>query len=236
MGKAGRIILPLLCAAAIAAVAAVNRNDAKPTQKRTITPINKNTVDRWNNHAVDSVLTTLQSGDVVLRMGLGADSYLLSLANRRNKNYSHCGIVMIEAGKPIVYHSIGGEDNPDERLRRDDAAIFFSPDHNTAIALVRYDFSDIALAELQNVVQAYYSLRPKFDLRFDLATDDKLYCSEFVSKAINKAMNDTGCIRPSQMGGKTFMGIDDLFMNKHAHMQWQIKFKQYLCDTSNKRS
>jgi hypothetical protein len=233
--KMSRIILPLLCAAGLSIVAVMRGNEPKHVQKH-ISPINKEIVDRWNNHAVDSVLTTLRSGDVVLRMGLGADSYLLSLINRRDKSYSHCGIVMIEDGKPLVYHCVGGEDNPDERMRSDDAKLFFTPAHNTAIALVHYEFDCHTIEKLHNVVHAYYSKRPKFDLKFDLATDDELYCSEFVSKAINNATHDTAHIPVSHVRGKTFIGIDDLFMNKHAQMQWQIKFKQYLCDTSKRDS
>src|ERR1700677_4723688 len=95
-----------------------------------------------NKHLIDTAVSLLKSGCIVLRTGSGADSYLLAQMNRKDKTYSHCGIVMIEHGYPFVYHSIGGEDNPDERLRRDSASFFFSPLHNEGLAVVRYDYNE----------------------------------------------------------------------------------------------
>ena len=178
-----------------------------------------------NKHTVDSAVGLLKPGYVVLRMGLGADSRLLAQMNRVNKTYSHCGIVMIEHGYPFVYHSIGGEDNPDERMRRDSACVFFSPRHNTGIAIVRYDFDAGQVARLQEVVCGYYRQRPRFDMKFDLKTDDLLYCAEFVYKAINKAAGDDAYIGATTYLGYTFVGIDNLFINKHAHMLRQFRYK-----------
>ncbi len=178
-----------------------------------------------NIHKVDTAVSLLRAGYVVLRMGMGADSRLLAQFNRKNKAYSHCGIVMIENGQPFVYHSIGGEDNPDERLRRDPAKAFFSPRHNSSLAIIKYDLDDAGIERLRSVVQHYYRQRPKFDLKFDLGTDDKLYCAEFVYKALNKATGDTTYIQPTTAAGLRFVAIDDLFVNQHAGIVWQTAFK-----------
>ena len=190
-----------------------------------IEPVVNTGSNTLNLHLVDTAVTLLRSGYIVLRMGLGADSRLLAQMNRKDKSFSHCGIVMIENGYPFVYHSIGGENNPDARLRRDSAKFFFSPVHNTAIAIVRYDLDSPKLEELGKVVRAYYKRRPKFDMKFDLNTDDKLYCSEFVSKALNKAARDTTYIGTTSVAGLRFVGIDNLFVTPHAHIVWQTVFK-----------
>ncbi len=182
-------------------------------------------INKLNKHSVDTAISMLRQGYIVIRRGLGADSYMLAEMNRRDKTYSHCGIVMIENGYPFVYHSIGGEDNPDERLRRDSANFFFSPERNTHIGVVRYDFDSIAISSLRDIVTDIYKERPKFDLKFDLSTDERLYCSEFVYKAIARATRDTAYIPRSILLGKRIVGIDDLFMNDHATFIWQIKFK-----------
>ncbi|PQJ10365.1 hypothetical protein CJD36_010330 [Flavipsychrobacter stenotrophus] len=170
------------------------------------------------------VLDNLKSGDVVLRSGIGPDSYILSKLNQKDRTYSHCGVVMIEDGYPFVYHSIGGEDNPDERLRRDSADIFFTPKYCRGLAVVRYDYDSVHIEKLRAVVRGYYSVRPRFDMRFDLATDSALYCSEFVCKAINKSMDDTGYIKTSFAYGRRFVGIDDLFMNPHSRIVWKVAY------------
>ena len=180
---------------------------------------------RQNKHTIDSVVALLKTGNLVLRSGLGADSYLLSRMNRKDKSYSHCGIVITEGGYPFVYHSIGGEDNPDQRLRRDSADVFFSPLNNDGIAVVSYGLDSSKTDSLKSVVVQFYRDRPKFDIKFDLRTNDALYCSEFVYKAFNKALNDTGFIRPSYVRGYSYVGTDDLFLNGHARFVCRIKFK-----------
>lgn len=197
----------------------------QPPVKITADPETLRMINAVNKHWVDTAVSMLRQGYIVIRRGLGADSYMLAEMNRKDKTYSHCGIVMIENGYPFVYHSIGGEDNPDERLRRDSASFFFSPVHNTHIAVVKYDFDSSQVNRLKEVVTVYYAERPKFDMKFDLVSDDKLYCSEFVYKAILKAVADTGYLPSSLLVNKKIVGIDDLFMNTHAQLVWQIKFK-----------
>jgi len=125
----------------------------------------------------------------------------------------------------FVYHSIGGEDNPDERLRRDSAVFFFSPKHNSAIAVMRYDYDQAHINKLRQVVATYYKERPKFDMQFDLKTDDKLYCAEFIYKAVNKVMQDTAYIKTTSFLGHTFVAVDNIYINPHARFIWQNKFK-----------
>lgn len=178
-----------------------------------------------NEKLVDSAIKILQSGNIILRMGLGADSRLLAQLNQKDKSFSHCGIVLIENNYPFVYHCIGGEDNPNEILRRDSAKFFFSPLNNTAIGIIGYDFGEKLIENLKLVVNNIYKRKPKFDLNFDLKTDDKLYCAEFVYKAINLATGDSSYIATTNIAGYRYVGIDNLFINTHAHIIWQTKFK-----------
>jgi hypothetical protein len=179
----------------------------------------------WNRRAVDSGISLLKTGDIVVRTGVDISSYMLSQMNRTNKTYSHCGIVMIEHGYPFVYHSIGGEDNPDARLRRDSASFFFSPYNNMGFGIARYDMTDSNISKLGKIVRQYYREGRKFDMAFDLKTDDRLYCAEFVYKAVNRATGDSTYIKPVTVLGYHFVGIDNLIINPHAHFIWQVKYK-----------
>lgn len=224
MKRLVHIILIVLLVVGSSVLVAMKMSGHKDKSIR-VSELKLHEADIANKHLADTAISLLRSGYVVLRMGLGADSRLLAQFSRKDKSYSHCGIVMIEKGQPYVYHSIGGEDNPDARLRRDPASVFFSPLHNTALAIVKYDLDDERVGELRKVVNTYYQQRPKFDMKFDLASDDKLYCAEFVYKAVNKAADDTAYIRTTSAAGIRFVGIDDLFINPHAHMVWQTRFK-----------
>ena len=197
------------------------------------TPVNKDLLDGiakrehnpWNIHAVDSAIKLLHSGDVVVRTGNDATSYILCQLNKRDKTYSHCGIVMVENGYPFVYHSIGGEDNPDARLRRDSANFWFSPGHNLGFGISRLDIPREKTSILWNVVRKFYNERKKFDMDFDLRSDDRFYCAEFVYKSVNQAMNDSLYLQPGNIFGYTIVGIDDIVLNPHAHTICQVRFK-----------
>lgn len=178
-----------------------------------------------NARLLDTALHKLQNCQVVLRMGAGAQSRLLAGINRREQRFSHCGIVVMEGAYPFVYHCIGGEDNPDAHMRRDSAQQFLSPAYNTAIAIVTYKPDSREQAALQNTVASIYHKSPAFDLQFDLGTDDKLYCTEFVYKAISRAWHDTNLIPTSFALGRRFVGTDDLYLNSRAHIVWQANYK-----------
>jgi hypothetical protein len=97
--------------------------------------------------------------------------------------------------------------------------------NNISLAIVRYSFDDEKLARLTELVAHYYRLRPRFDMKFDLSTDDELYCTEFVYKAFKQTMNDTNFTKPTVFMGRTFVGTDDLSINAHARMVWRKRFK-----------
>jgi len=181
--------------------------------------------NRWNNQEIDSSVHLLQNGDLVLRTGADATSYMLRQMNLTNKTYSHCGIVMIEDGYPFVYHSIGGEDNPDEKLRRDSASFFFSPKYNERLGIARLDITAPQITQLHEIVKRYYKMAIPFDMDFDLATNDKFYCAEFVYKSIREATADTGYFSRTQLLARNYVGVDNLYDTRHAKMICDIRFK-----------
>jgi hypothetical protein len=218
-------VLFVFCLATI-----LNRYICKPISNN---PANQGSIDGraarssapYNRNAADSAVSLLHTGDLVLRNGIDMTSDLLRQMNQTNKTYSHCGLVIMEHGYPFVYHSIGGEDNPDARLRRDSANFFFSPCNNLRFGIARFDVNDSIKERMKKIVWAYYRQRIPFDMDFDLKTDDKLYCAEFVYKTMNRATGDSLYILPTKVLGYTFAGIDNLFINRHTTIIWQVKFK-----------
>lgn len=208
-----------LCTALIA-VSLLSCNQLQPNNN-TADAVSVPVSGAGNTRLVDTAVSLLQTGDLVLRMGAGAQSLLLSRLNKTDKSYSHCGMVIMENGYPFVYHCIGGEDNPDARLRRDSARQFFSPLHNTALAIARYGLDSLAQKSL---ILSYYHRRPRFDLAFDLATDDALYCTEFAWKVLTETAGDTSLVPLSEINGRRYVGTDNLYLNNHARLVWQVQF------------
>ncbi len=178
-----------------------------------------------NQAAIDSTLSLLRDGDLVLRTGADAISVMLRQMNLRDKTYSHCGIVMIENGYPFVYHSIGGEDNPDERLRRDSASFFFSPVYNERLGVARLDLQPGQIEQLRQITQRYFAARVPFDMDFDLQTDDRLYCAEFVYKSVREATGDTSYFDKTKLLARTYVGVDNLTGGPHAKIICDVRYK-----------
>jgi hypothetical protein len=178
-----------------------------------------------NKDETDTAISMLRTGDVVLRMSKGTFSTLLARLNRRDRTYSHCGIVVREAGYPFVYHCIGGEGDRQSCIRRDSAKHFCSPLYSTAAAIVRYTPEDSVLQSIPEHILKWRKLRPTFDARFDLSTNNELYCTEFVYKVMIAATADSGYLPQSTINEHAFVGVDDLFLNSHASLIWQVRFK-----------
>lgn len=178
-----------------------------------------------NAPLVDSLLQQLHEGDILLRRGSGPDSYMLSQMNKTDKTYSHCGLVHFINNKPFVYHCIGGEDNPDQRMRLEPAAQFCTPMFNKGIGLARMALQPTQLTQLMTISAGIYANKPLFDLSFDLKTDQALYCSEFVYKAVLQATGDAQFIPLTQGMGRNYVGIDDLYLNTHTALIWKATFK-----------
>jgi hypothetical protein len=174
---------------------------------------------------IDSAVRQLRNGDLVLRTGSDVTSYIFSQMNLTDKTYSHCGIVLIENGYPFIYHCIGGEDNPDQKLRRDSASFWFSPANNLGFAIGRYELDGTQLTDLTHLVKEWYKKKVRFDMSFDLQSDDRFYCAEFVYKVMNAAVKDPAFITPVRLFGYRYVGIDNLFINGRTTLICQVKYK-----------
>ena len=173
---------------------------------------------------VDSAIALLHTGDLVLRTGADVTSYMFTQMNQTNKTYSHCGIVIIENGYPFIYHSIGGEDNPDQVIRRDSASFWFSPANNLGLGIFRYQIEQAVTDSIVAMTLKYYKEKKMFDMNFDLATDDRLYCAEFVYKIVNHSLKKE-LITASQRFGYRFVAIDNLILNSKTSAVWQVRYK-----------
>ena len=159
---------------------------------------------------------SLKSGDLILRHGRGIISDAFMQLSVKEKKYSHSGLIHKEGGKVYVYHAIGGEDNPDSKLRKDWLTTFCDPRYVHSFAIYRYDLNERKKKILDSLATQLYNKGVLFDLKFDLATDSVMYCSEFVYKSLQKASNQKDYISTNKVNGITYVPIDNLYLNKHC--------------------
>jgi len=178
---------------------------------------------KWNESHFDS--KQLKTGDLLLRRGIGFFSDELRKLSLRENKYSHCGFITINSkGTPLVLHSIGGSDNPDARIRCDSLFVFCDANEATSFAVYRFDQPDKIIARADSIARKYYREKRKFDMKFNLDDDEKLYCAEFLYKIWINATEDKFFLPLSVTPTKTYVGIDDLYLNNHCTKIYEYEY------------
>lgn len=163
-----------------------------------------------------NMLPLVKSGDIIVRNSNDEISDVARSFNRKDKSYSHCGIILIEKGRVVVYHALGGDYNPSQKLMRQSLEDFCNVRDVDKIALFRYKLNDKELKKLDSIINLQYKAGLPFDLFFNFTTDDKMYCSEFVFKTLNAARSGTLSYLLHQNEQPLYVSIDDLYLNKEA--------------------
>ena len=173
---------------------------------------------------IDTVKKIVATGDLIVRTGNDFTSESLRSLNQRDKTYSHCGIASIENDTLFVYHALGGEFNPDQRICRNSFETFAEPATNRGIGIYRYQLSSAEIKGLMVTVKKLYTMGIMFDMQFDLQTNDHMYCAEFVYKSYIMGTNGKLKFNISHIGDFAFIGVDDLFMQQLCTEQKKILY------------
>jgi hypothetical protein len=174
--------------------------------------------------AIEHAMKNLQQGDLVMRTGNDFTSEMLQQLCLTDKTYSHCGIVVIENDSAFVYHALGGDWNPDEKLRKDPFDLFCNPYENRGFGIFRFDLQSKEKNRLDSVSRDWYKKGLQFDMKFDLTTNDRLYCAEFITKAVEIATNRRITFSTTNIKGFQYEAPDNLFLNQHVTEKIRITF------------
>lgn len=155
----------------------------------------------------------IRHGDLITRTGNDFTSETFRKTCRRDKTYSHCGIISIENDSAFVYHSLGGEWNPDQKILRDPLSRFAEPYGNKGIGIFRMNTSQHYINEIVKQAAEWFRRQIRFDMSFSLESDDRMYCAEFVAKAVQQATKNEIRFDPSYLGDVAFFGTDDIFLH-----------------------
>jgi hypothetical protein len=193
--------------------------------------------DRYTraNEMISKAITLVQDGDLIVRDNQEFTSQLIKNFNRTDKSYSHAGIVIFENGYPFVYHILKGNDNPDERIRKDSLQQFCAPTKNYGFGIFRYNINKSEVNNLRTTLNKWYTHGVKFDSMLNLENDDEMYCSEMVMKLITKATSNririgkttptkeeiqfflsSLPVPPAVNGSTKVVAIDNLYLNPNC--------------------
>ncbi len=174
---------------------------------------------------IDSARKRINTGDLILRTGNDFTSESLRSLNQRDQTYSHCGIASLENDSLFVYHSLGGDWNPDQKIRRDPLEVFAEPYSNRGIGIYRFSLTIPEINTLMITVKKLHHRGVMFDMKFDLKSNDHMYCAEFVYKSFLMGTNGKLRFSTSRIGDFSFIGVDDIFLQPQCKEQMRILYK-----------
>ncbi|MFZ4059335.1 MAG: hypothetical protein ACOYKE_14425, partial [Ferruginibacter sp.] len=161
---------------------------------------------------------------------------------KRERTYSHSGIIFKDSNQFYVYHSMGGHENPSGWLKKEPFDSFVSPIRKTGFGIFRYDFSEVELKKFHAFYDTLYIRKLPFDKHFNLLSNDSMYCSEIIYKGLKQSTHNRITIAISSLTNFSpknfrkkdrvlyfkkfdFIGLDDLYLNNHCKEIKRIVFK-----------
>jgi hypothetical protein len=200
-------------------------NPAKKPVTADPVPLIKSDTLAANRQMIRSASAKIRSGDLVFRTGNDLTSFYFKQLNVSDNTYSHCGIALVQKDQVYIFHALGGSFNPSQRVLFERFEDFISPGANDGFGVFRYAFSP---AEQQMVIKTADSIRNAgtvFDMEFELGTNDKMYCAEFIYKTI--LWGTRGRIKPgtTNPGLKEGVTTDNLFLNPNCSELGRYVFK-----------
>jgi|SRR6218665_209885 len=190
------------------------------TQTTTVTP----TSPKDNSEQLNTALTLIRTGDMITRTGNDFTSLCLRQFCQTDKTYSHCGIASIEHDTVFVYHALGGEFNPDQALLREPLVMFVTPEANNGFGVFRFNADTAQTRRLIAEVHKAYADRISFDMKFDLATDDRMYCSEFTAKMFRRSFSNDTMFTTVKTPAMEYLAPDNLFTHPGCRSVYAAKY------------
>jgi hypothetical protein len=146
-------------------------------------PINSKEFNIYSKK-IDSVLFIIEEGDIIFRGGTDIESDIIREFSLKDKVFSHCGIVTKSDSTLKITHIIGGITNPSGKVLTEKIEDFISYPENESVAIYKLSLDSKEKVRLQNFIDSIKVSMVVFDLKFNLFTKDKLYCTEFLIDAI----------------------------------------------------
>jgi Permuted papain-like amidase enzyme, YaeF/YiiX, C92 family len=141
-----------------------------------------------------SLAEQLRDGDLIFRTGRDLASRIV-LAQRKDSNFSHVGVVVMHAHEPWVVHAVPAGDGEGGGVVWQSLAHYAAP--TRAIALGAYRPTALTPAG-QSAMRDYLisQLGRPFDDSFVYSDDARQYCTELAMKALGAAGLDANAVTP----------------------------------------
>ncbi len=159
-----------------------------------------------NRQRIDRLEAVLVDGDVILRYGNGFWSPFFRDMSRREKRFSHVGIVVRKEAELLVVHASACDVTGAGFVACEPLQDFLQ--HATDFAVYRLDSVSGVRQRIAGIAMSFVGRR--FDPFFELGDASRLYCSELVMHAVNSAAGER-LVVPVVVNGHEIVTIDNCY-------------------------
>ena len=163
-----------------------------------------------NETAVSEAKALLKSGDLIVRLEDDFISRLIADLSPKDKQYSHCGIITTQNNQIQVYNILPGL-NGKEGVSVTPFDTFINPQIHEKFAIFRYNIDKNETNKLLVSLQQMLDSNVTYDLKFDYKTNNEIYCSELIAKALSNATNGKLEISKSFIDKTKILGVKRYF-------------------------
>lgn len=158
---------------------------------------------------IEEARLAARPGDVLFKSGGGMWGVLAAEFSTRDRTYGHVGVVARGAGGGFVVIHAGGD--PASRQGRVMASPFDEfLGASTRAGLYRPRLDEPQITAFLAAAAAEADRRTPFDTAFSLDSDDAVYCTELVWRALSAASGTDAVPGKSARSGRTYIALDDL--------------------------
>ena len=158
-----------------------------------------------------ALLATAQEGDVIFIGDDGGWAFLGAAVSKTDKRYGHVGVVMVGADGLDVIDAGGHPFAPEATVERQPIADFLKPAER--LGLYR---PTLKPADLKTYLAALTAADGTlFDHKFSLETEDRVYCTEYVWRALSAALGTDSVPSKTEWNGKLVISLEDLQTSPH---------------------
>ncbi len=157
---------------------------------------------------LDEFRPHLKPGDIIFRKENSFWGEVSSSVARRDGRYSHVGMIVPSGENLAVVHSYPDENTSFVKSQSLEEFSF----NATGLGFFRMGFSEEKTNNIVTAIQGYARDEVPFDPEFSLRSDDRLYCTELIWKAVKNATGVDIAPEKGQAFGDEFIGNDDLFL------------------------
>lgn len=203
-------------------------------------------IKQENDSLVKLATKIIRPGDLLLRTGNDYASDQIKTFSKHDKTYSHGGIAVVDSNGIFVYHIEPDFNYINDKVRKEPLDSFCDPNKNLGFAIGRYSINETETKTFLNYLEKQYQSKVAFDMVFDLKSDDKMYCSEMIRKALLTATNNRISIKVDRLDDRRkyklikqyfkvpeqrfanmdVVMIDQLYLNPACKIIQQFTFKQ----------